>query len=198
MRIGAVILAAGESRRMGQLKQVLPWGAGTMIEAVVRSVLASPVEEAVVVLGHEAAAVQGALRPVASNPRLRSVVNERYREGMLGSVQAGVQALSEQCAAFLMVLADQPQISPAVVRLLVEAFSRGEGRILLPTFGGRRGHPVLFSLAYRSELTTLDPAVGLRQLVWNHPGDVREIPVPDENVLVDLDYPGDYEKHRPQ
>lgn len=198
VRLGAIVLAAGESRRMGRLKQVLPWGAGTIIEAVVRGVLASSVDEVVVVLGHEAEAVEAALAPVRADARLRLVRNERYQEGMLSSVQAGVAALAPDCRAFLMVLGDQPGVSPAVIDLLVEAFGRGEGQILLPTFDGRRGHPVLFSLRYREEIARIDPAVGLRQLVWNHAAAVREIPVPEAHVLVDLDYPADYETHKPK
>lgn len=199
MHIGAVILGAGESTRMGRLKQVLPWGSYTIIEAVVRAVLAAPVDEAVVVLGHEADAVREALRPVSADPRLKSVLNERYTEGMLASVQAGVAALPADCKAFLMVLGDQPGADPGVMALLVDAFRQGdEGAILLPTFSGRRGHPVLFSLRYRDELAALDPSVGLRQLVWNHADAVREIPVDAASVLVDLDHPSDYEKHKPK
>jgi molybdenum cofactor cytidylyltransferase len=197
LQIGALVLAAGQSRRMGRLKQVLPWGDGTVIEAVMRALLASPVDEVVVVLGHEAAAVWQALAPVSADPRLRSVRNERYAEGMLTSVQAGLPLLSPDCSAFLMVLGDQPGLSPAVIARLVDAFRRGEGRILLPTHGGRRGHPVLFSLEFRDRIGRLDAGVGLRQLVWDQAADVRELPVEDASVLIDLDSPADYEKHRP-
>lgn len=183
---------------MGRLKQVLPWGACTIIEAVVRATLASSLAEIVVVLGHEADAVEEALRPLSGDPRLRLVRNAGYREGMLSSVQAGVAALSPDCRAFLMVLGDQPGINPAVIDQLIMAFGRGDGQILLPTFNGRRGHPVLFSLRYREEIAHIDPSVGLRQLVWNHADDVREIAVAEENVLIDLDYPTDYETHKPK
>lgn len=198
MRMGAVILAAGESRRMGRLKQVLPWGSHTVIEAVLRAVLSAPVDEVVVVLGHEAEAVREALRPVGGDPRLRSVFNERYPEGMLGSIQMGVGALSSDCQAFLMVLGDQPGTDPGVMARLIHAYGLGEGGILLPTFAGRRGHPALFSLRYRAEIAAIDPKVGLRQLVWNHGADVREVPVEAESVLIDLDHPSDYEKHKPK
>lgn len=192
------MLAAGESRRMGRLKQVLPWGAATMIEAVVRTALASSVDEVVVVLGHEAEVVAEALGPVSGDPRVRLVRNERYTEGMLSSVQAGVEALSPNCRAFLMLLGDQPGVSAGVIDKLIEAFGRGEGQILLPTFERRRGHPALFSLRYREEIARIDPTIGLRQLVWNHADAVREIEVAEANVLVDLDYPADYETHKPK
>lgn len=192
-QIGAIILAAGESRRMGRPKQLLPWGEQTVIEAVVAAARASLASEVVVVLGHEAERVREAIGPGASD--VRFVENPLYREGMLSSVRAGVRALSEHCEAFLLFLGDQPMASPAVARALIGAYE--PGGILVPTCGGRRGHPVLFCLSYREEIMRLDDAVGLRQLSWRHPQAVREIPVEAGSIHIDLDTPEDYARHRP-
>jgi molybdenum cofactor cytidylyltransferase len=188
--LGAIVLAAGESRRMGQSKQLLPWCGSTLIDAVVAAALASPVCEVVVVLGHRAAEVEAAVRQ--SDPRLRFVRNERYREGMLTSVLAGVGALSDACEGFFLFLGDQPLAAPAVAAELAREYQ--PGAILVPADGGRRGHPVLFSLAYRREIGELDNAVGLRQLLWRHPEAVREVAVAEPAIHIDLDTPEDYER----
>lgn len=190
--LGAIILAAGESRRMGRPKQLLPWGDSTLINAVVAAVLAAPVAEAVVVLGHTADEVQQAV--TGHDPRLRFVRNHQYRNGMLSSVRAGVAALSDRCDAFFLYLGDQPRASPEVAATLARAYT--PGAILVPTADGRRGHPVLFSLEYREEIAGLDDAVGLRQLLWRHPDAVRELAVAEPAIHVDLDTPEDYDRYR--
>jgi molybdenum cofactor cytidylyltransferase len=190
--LGAVILAAGESRRMGRPKQLLPWGDSTLIDAVVGAALAAPVAELVVVLGHTADRVEQAVN--SRDPRLSFVRNEQYRSGMLSSVRAGVAALSDRCEAFFLYLGDQPWASPAVAAQLARAYT--PGAILVPTADGRRGHPVLFSLTYRVEITELDDAVGLRQLLWRHPAAVRTVAVAEPAIHVDLDTPEDYDRYR--
>ncbi len=193
-RFGAVILAAGESRRMGRPKQLLPWGETTVIGAVLAAAQRSPVAEIAVVLGHHADAVREAVR--TGDSRTTCTLNPRYHEGMLSSVQAGVAALSSACDGFFLFLGDQPVASPDVARALAEAYQ--PGAILIPTYGDRRGHPGLFCLSFREEIGRLDPAVGLRQLQRRHPEAVRELPVGEPCIHIDLDTPEQYEQHRPR
>lgn len=195
--IGAVVLAAGESRRMGRPKMLLPWGNGTVLGSAVAAVLAAPVAPVVVVLGAMAQAVRTALAPYAGEPRLRIVCNARYPEGMLSSVQAGVAELPSDCSGFLLFLGDHPAVSPRVTHALVAAAAVHPEAILLPTLAGQRGHPVLFPLTLRSEIMHLPAAEGLRAVVWRHPERVVHVPVDDAGVLIDLDTPDDYQRHRP-
>lgn len=190
---GAVVLAAGESKRMGQPKQLLPWGGDSVIGTVTGIALAAPVARVVVVLGHAASRVARAIGQ--QEPQLRLVRNSRHREGMLTSVQAGVAALPADTEAFFLFLGDQPLVSPRVAWCLADAY--GPEQILLPVHGGRRGHPILISCRYREEILGLDPAVGLRQLLRNHPGSVREVAVSDPGIHIDLDSEADYERYRP-
>lgn len=197
MSCGAVILAAGESRRMGKLKQTLPWGDRTVVEAAVDAALgAADVCEVVVVLGHEARSVAAALasRP---RPRMRLVVNADYRLGMLSSVKTGVRALSDEIEAFLIAPADQPGISCEDYRLVVQAYRNARPRVdvVIPTYRGRGGHPTLFATGLRHEVLDLPyDGRGLRDLIARHEDRVLRAELDRPGMVADLDTAGDYER----
>jgi len=187
--IRAVVLAAGLSTRMGTQKMLLPFGGATVIGRVADQLLASALAEVVVVVGHEGGRVAAALagRPVSV------VANERYADGMLSSVRCGMRALGP-CEAVLVALGDQPSITTALVDELIAAYP-GCGRgVLVPLHAGRRGHPILLADRYRDEVLTRFDDVGLRGLMLAHPDDVAELPVADDAVLSDMDYPEDYRR----
>jgi molybdenum cofactor cytidylyltransferase len=188
--IGAVVLAAGESKRMGVPKLLLPYRGATMIEAVLAGVTASRVDATLVVLGSGRRSVREKIRrfPVSA------AVNTRFREGMLSSIQKGVASLPRGFRAVLIVLGDQPGISPSVIDALIEAWKGGRKGIVVPAFGGRRGHPLLLDLKYRRDIERLSPSTGLRGLLAAHPEDILEVNLSDAAVLVDIDTPEDYRK----
>jgi molybdenum cofactor cytidylyltransferase len=186
--IWAIILAAGESRRMGTQKLLLPYGEATVIETIVAKALDAGLEKVLVVLGADRDAVRARL---AKCP-VDFVVNTDFRRGMLSSVQAGFAALPAEAAAAVIMLGDQPAVpAPAIPAVVRAARASGRG-IVIPTCGGRRGHPVLISTRYAAAVAALDPAIGLRQLQLDHPGDVLEVEVGDPAILRDLDTPEDY------
>lgn len=186
--IWAVILAAGESRRMGTQKLLLPFGEETVVEAVVRTALASGVDRAVAVLGADREAIRARLEPRGVD----FAVNERFAEGMLTSIQAGFLALPPEVEAAVVMLGDQPFLPPSVVDTVIQGRRESGKGIVIPVFRGRRGHPVLVDLKYRAEVLAIDPADGLRRLMRGHPDDVAEVEVDDPNILRDLDTPEDY------
>jgi len=186
--IWAVILAAGESRRMGTQKLLLPFGESTVIEAVVRTALASRVDHALAVLGSDRDAVRLKLAPYG----VEFAINEDFAKGMLSSIQAGFKALPADAEAAVVMLGDQPFLPAKVVDAIVEAYSESRKGIVVPAFRGRRGHPVLIDLKYRDEVLGLDPADGLRQLMHAHAEAIFEAEVEDANILRDLDVPEDY------
>jgi len=188
--IWAVVLGAGESRRMGTQKLLLPFGGTTVIEAVVRTALDSEADAAVVVLGAGWEKIQDLLK---SYP-LVFAVNKDFRLGMLSSVQAGFRALPKDAEAAIIMLGDQPAIPVGVLDALIRAYRERRRGIAVPVHEGRRGHPVLVTIEYRDEVLGLDPAVGLRQLLRDHAEDVLEVAVPTPAVLKDIDRPGDYRK----
>jgi len=186
--IWAVVLAAGESRRMGTQKLLLPFGDTTVVTAVVRAARASRAGRTLVVLGADRVAVRLELEPRG----VEFAVNEDYQLGMLSSVQAGLRALPANADAAVIMLGDQPFLPSRVVDAVIGAYEAGGQGIVVPTFQGRRGHPVLIDLRYRDEVLAIDPADGLRRLMRAHPGDILEVESGDANILRDLDTPEDY------
>jgi molybdenum cofactor cytidylyltransferase len=191
--IWAVILAAGESRRMGTQKLLLPFGDTTVVGAVARTAQASRAGGTIVVLGADRDAVRGEL----ADRGVGFAVNEDFRLGMLSSVQAGFRALPAGARAAVVMLGDQPFLAAGVVDAVIAAYEESGRGLVIPTFGGRRGHPVLIDLKYRDEVLGLEPADGLRRLMRAHPGDIREVEAGDANILRDLDTPEDYEGVKP-
>src|SRR5262245_25516525 len=137
--ISAILLAAGESRRMGEFKQLLRLGDKTFVEHCVDNLLASRIDEVIVVTGHREKDVRCALgdRPI------RFVHNSSYRSGMATSIQCGFQALAKSSQVCLLTLVDQPQISPDLINLLIETYETTQAMIVIPTYDGQNGHPIL-------------------------------------------------------
>jgi len=188
--ISAIVLAAGKSRRMGVEKLLLPLEGKPLVAHIVDEVLESPVDEVLVVVGSNQAQIEQAL----SGRRARLIVSPDARGEMLSSVRCGVAAASEECQAALVVLGDQPGISAGLIADLVRAFRSGGKGIVAPAYGGKRGHPILFSMKYRDEVLSSYDDVGLRGLSRAHPGDVLEIPASTADVLEDIDVPEDYRR----
>jgi molybdenum cofactor cytidylyltransferase len=187
-----VLLAAGGSSRMGQPKQLLPFGRGTLVEAALRPFLLTPsVERIIVVVGHRADAV---VRAVAVDERITVVENRGWREGMASSIRTAMRWVPPRTEAILLGLGDQPRVPVAVVERLVAGFraARPPAQVLIPTFHGRRGHPVLFAGGLRKALLELDGDQGARGLVRSLGDAVREVPVQSPGVLVDCDTPEEY------
>jgi molybdenum cofactor cytidylyltransferase len=187
--LAGIVLAAGESRRMGQPKQLLPFGERTILERVVDTLLAAGVGEVVAVLGHLAERVRAVLgdRPV------RAVINESYRQGMLSSIKYGVGAVGTEYDALLIALGDQPHIECAVVREVMRAYRAGNAGIVIPRYGEKKGHPIILSLQkYREAIVNLPEDVGLNALMQEHADDVRLLDVATEDIIRDIDVPDDY------
>jgi CTP:molybdopterin cytidylyltransferase MocA len=192
LAIPAIILAAGMSQRMGRFKPMLPFGDRPMLARVVENLQAAEYfSPTILVTGH---AMQE-IMPVLSVYRIAFAHNPEYAMGgMLSSVQTGVRALPENCPAFLLALGDQPAVHPDTLRALVERFRSASAPITLPTFGGRRGHPVLFAAQCASEILALPAEATLKTVVSRHEAEIAEVLVPDEAILADVDTPEDYER----
>ncbi|HUT23302.1 MAG TPA: nucleotidyltransferase family protein [Sumerlaeia bacterium] len=188
--ICAIVLAAGESRRMGTQKLLLPFGDATVVTHVVEQLLRSLANQIYVVVGHQRERIVGEL----SGLPVSIIENADYKAGMLSSVRCGLRALPEGCEAALIALGDQPALTSTLVSEMVQAFAGTDKGILVPTHQGKRGHPLLFSTQYRDEILTRYDDVGLRGLLHAHPEDILQFHVPTTAVLSDMDYPEDYRR----
>lgn len=186
--IWAIVLAAGESRRMGRPKLLLPYGDKTIIETVVQNVVSSRADRVVVVLGGHRREIEAKIRGFA----VKKVINRRYQEGMLSSVRRGLSALPSSARAAVFILADQPDVSSSLIDSVIEAYRRENKGIVLPVYRKKRGHPLLIDLKYRREIVALCPDIGLRGLLREHRDDIFEVRVSSPAVLRDIDDPDDY------
>jgi molybdenum cofactor cytidylyltransferase len=183
--VAAILLAAGQSRRMGALKALLPFGQKTVIESCLDYLRQSQIEEIVVVLGHRADEIREHLKHVTI------AINPDPNAEMGASIAAGIQALPATAKAALIALVDHPAVPAHIISNLVEAWQHG-ARIVIPTWQNRGGHPVLVDLDFRQDLANLDQGGGLRSLFQTHPEDVKRLPVDSPFVARDMDTWDDY------
>jgi molybdenum cofactor cytidylyltransferase len=192
--ISALILAAGQSRRMGRPKMLLPWGDRTVIGQVVAVFLEAGVEEVAVVTGAAREQVEQAIQPFP----VRLIHNPGFREGeMLASLQLGLISLPEHVAATFVALGDQPQIQESTVRLLCRVYESRKSRLVVPSFQRRRGHPWLVTRPLWGELLALRAPRSPRDLLNSHASEIDYVDVDTPTILADLDTPADYENDHP-
>jgi molybdenum cofactor cytidylyltransferase len=196
-RIGAVVLAAGRSTRMGGTNKLLAEIDGRpMVRRVLDQVRASQAAAVVVVTGHERARIEAALGGATGDDRCRVVHNPDFASGLSTSLNRGLAALPEEIDGALVCLADMPQVTAAMIDRLIAAFDPPEGRaICLPTWGGKRGNPVLFARRFFAEVQAISGDVGARALIGEYPEAVAEVAMDDlargSGVLADVDTPED-------
>jgi len=188
--IWGMILAAGESKRMGKPKLLLPFGGKTIIETIIDSVIQSKLDDVLVVLGAHREKIEKKIKDFS----IKIVVNPNFKNDMLSSVQCGFRALPEDVEASLVVLGDQPEISSALINEIVEAYKKSKKGIVLPVYRKNRGHPVLIDMKYQGEIEDLNPDLGLRNLVYKHAEDILEVEVITPSILQDIDTIEDYNR----
>jgi len=181
--IGAIILAAGESKRMGFPKMLLPFHGATMIENVIANVSESLVESALVVLGAE----KDKLIEVIKKTTATWCYNYNYKEGMLSSVKCGFQNLSLDIKVVLVFQGDQPLITSDVINSLIESYKSSGKGIVIPVYNGKRGHPLLIDRKYSNDIEKLDTRDGLRSLAYKFSEDVLVVETECPGILRDFD-----------
>jgi molybdenum cofactor cytidylyltransferase len=189
-RVGAVILAAGESRRMGQPKMLLPWGNTTIIRQVCQRVVASPgLHEVVVVAGRWQEDIQ---KQLADLP-VRVIQNPRYADAeMLSSLKIGLEAIWESCDACMVVLGDQPSIEQAVIGQVLQAYAELRGQIVVPVYANRRGHPLVIDRSFWGAILDLPENAAPRDVLRANRQAVYPLNVNTPTVVEDIDTPDDY------
>ena len=185
-KLAAAILAAGESRRMGRPKALVPFEGLTFVEHLLQAPNHPRVGIVRVVLGANAESIQAELKL----DQEIVVVNQDWQQGQLSSIQSAIRSLpADQTAGLLLCPVDHPLISSQLVSRLIAEFDSDRKLIVVPTHQGRRGHPVIFHASLYAELLDASPNVGARQVVWAHPDAIAEIETDESGVILNLNDP---------
>ena len=184
MKAAALILAAGESRRMGRAKALLTLDGASFVNGLIQSFSArcSPV---IVVLGHDPEPIRAALNPSAT-----VVINPHYRQGQLTSMQCGLRAVPADADRVIFTLVDHPRVSASTIDALLES----DGVLSIPVCDGRKGHPICFRKELIPEFLELPPDSQARVVIHRHADETSYVPVEDSGILDDVDDPAAYER----
>lgn len=186
--VSAILLAAGESRRMGQVnKLALPINGVPLVLHTLQTLLQSQLAEVLVVVGHEQDRVRGLL---AGMP-VRIVSNPHYHQGQMSSVVCGMQALQQACAGVMVCLSDQALLEPADINRLVTQFLASPVPVLVPTYRGQRGNPIILASQHRADILKDETNLGCKLFIENNPELVATLAFDNDHVLFDLDTPDD-------
>jgi molybdenum cofactor cytidylyltransferase len=191
--IATIVLAAGQSTRMGAHKLLLPLGDRPVLAHVVDAALASRLRPVIVVLGYDAVAVG----QVVSGRDIQFALNERFADGLSTSVRAGLDALPASVGGVVIALGDQPGVTAAQLDALAALAADSGAPIVVSSYAGQRGNPVYFARSCFGELRAVTGDSGGRQVIARHDELVRELPVDDVSVSEDLDTPADYQRLLP-
>ena len=184
--LAAAILAAGESRRMGSPKALLPYRGKNFAEYLLEVTTHSRIGIRRVVLGARAEEIRSQLHPGDAE----IAINQEWQRGQLSSIQTAVRSLpANQTAGLVLCPVDHPLVSARLVAQLVEAFDSSGKLIVLPTYRGKRGHPLIFAAPLYAEILAASPEVCARQVVWAHAADVLEVATEEEGVVMNLNDP---------
>jgi molybdenum cofactor cytidylyltransferase len=189
-RIEGVLLAAGESRRMGYPKPLLRVGDESFLSQSAKSMLAV-LPRLIIVLGAHAERIRPA---IPADSRIAIVDNPHWQAGQLSSLKAGLGAIGAQADGVLVHLADHPLVRRSTFEQVIAAFADRRSAIVIARYGGKRGHPVIFARSVLGELIDGPQEQGARAVVNRDPSRVVYVDVDDPGVNLDLDTPADLER----
>ena len=189
--VSAILLAAGESKRLRMPKLLLPFGKSTILEQTIDNLLNSRVDEVIVVLGYRA---EEMMRKLANRP-VKIAINPIYHQGMSTSIVKGLSLVNNRAQAIMVALADQPLINSQTINRLIEESLGYDKGIVIPAYQAERGHPVIFASEYKEELLGLKGDIGGRQTIKEHPNDTLEVIADSKAITMDINTINDYYTH---
>ena len=188
-----IILAAGESSRFGQPKQLVELHGRMLVAWVLDAALASHLETVVLVLGRDHQKISDALGRRMCHPKIELVFNPRYHEGQSTSLTAGLFKVHDRFPAVMFLLGDQPLVDAPTINRLLKKFRHSDKTICVPVHRGQRGNPALFSRSHYEELAHLSGDKGARDIIAARPGQILEVPIADPSLFLDVDTQADVE-----
>ena len=190
-KIIGIILAAGESSRMGSPKALLQIKGKTFLQHLIDAIRRAGLENISVVLGHDAENIRSKFPGLA----VQFITNKNYQMGQLSSIQTAIKNISEEVDAILVCPIDRPMVSSGLIQKLTSEFIKTKSPIVIPVYDAKRGHPIIFSSSLFPELMRAPIDVGARAVVWAHHNEVVEVPTNEEGILINIDTPELYEKY---
>ncbi|MEM3794232.1 MAG: molybdenum cofactor cytidylyltransferase, partial [Thermoprotei archaeon] len=188
MDFGCLILAAGESRRMGTQKLLLEVQGKPILQHVIDTASTIGFPELVVVIGSQSDKIISKI----NFGSVKIVINNEYRAGLSSSLKLGLKSFTSNPDAYMVMLGDMPFIRPDTLRKLLEEHAKTDPFMSIPVYREKRGNPVIISRRAVKEVETLSGDSGARQLLERHPHEVMWIQVDDEGVILDVDTQEDY------
>jgi len=184
--LAAAILSAGESRRMGTPKALLPYRGSTFLQHLIEVTRHPRIGLTRIVLGAGADVIRDTLRL----DKASVVINDDWEKGQLSSIQAAVRSLAAAgTEGMILCPVDHPLVSASLVARLIEEFDSSGKLVALPTYKGRRGHPLIFRASLYDELLQASATVGASQVVWAHRDEVLEVATDEEGIILNLNDP---------
>jgi molybdenum cofactor cytidylyltransferase len=188
--ISAIILAAGESKRMGRPKMLLSWDRSTVLQTVITTFQAAGIKDIIVVTGGSRNQVD-----LLIGQTVQTVYNENYLQGeMLSSIQPGIRFKMRESQAVLIALGDQPQVQVSTIQHILQEYKQTNSSLIVPSYNMRRGHPWLIAQDLWDDLLKTKPPETAREFLSRHTNDIQYIVMDTPTVLQDLDTPEDYLK----
>jgi molybdenum cofactor cytidylyltransferase len=189
--INAIILAAGQSKRMGKPKPLLRFNDKTFLEQIISVLKVSDADRITVVLGAEAEAIKKSVDLSGTN----IVINKDYQKGQLSSLIAAIEQTPQETEAILVCLVDNPFTTKEVVNKIISQFKETNNPIIVPVFNKKRGHPALFSRSLFNELLNAPQEKGARYVLYSNEDKILELETAESGILIGIDTPDDYKIH---
>lgn len=188
--ISAIVLAAGESKRMGQPKMLMPWGTSTVLQTVISTIKTAGISDILVVTGRAHNEVEELIKSTA-----RIIFNESYQTTeMLGSIQTALAVEADEIEAALICLGDQPQVREESIRQVCNAFRESNSALVVPSYKMQRGHPWLIARPLWDEFLSMKSPETARDFLQKHADEIKYVEMKTSSILEDLDTPEDYMK----
>ncbi|HUU46428.1 MAG TPA: nucleotidyltransferase family protein [Acidobacteriota bacterium] len=181
--ITGLVLAAGQGKRIGTVKPLLPSDQGTMLEVVLSGFRAASLDALVVVLGYEARRIIQQI----SLADLKVVINGEHRAGVSASIQRGLAHIPPGSRAVMIGMGDMPLVTAATINTLIREYKKSKKGVVVPVHNKQRGHPVIIDLKYLDDLLALRGDVGARSILEAHADDIREVKIKSDEILIDVD-----------
>jgi molybdenum cofactor cytidylyltransferase len=188
--VAVILLAAGKSERMGQNKLLLPFGEQLVLQRTLDNLMASRAQKIIVVLGAKATEIKSSI----GQRNVTTVFNPNYEQGMSTSLSTGLMMMESYIKFVLVALGDQPLITTQTYDVLITAALNTDKGLLVPTYSGKRGNPIIVSTRYQDTLCKQSGDIGGRELLKAYPSDVLEVPVEDEGIVININTKSEYEK----